>query len=65
MNILDFYKKYPSEEACKEAFIEHRKQEGIVCKKCGCKKHYWKTSKEQWQCSNCSFRTTIKSGTVW
>lgn len=64
MNILDFYRKYPSEETCKEAFIEHRKQEGVVCKKCGCKKHYWKTSKEQWQCSNCSFRTTIKSGTV-
>ena len=64
MNILDFYKEYPNEKSCKEAFIRHREQEGIVCKKCNCKKHYWKKSKEQWQCSNCGFRTTIKSGTV-
>jgi hypothetical protein len=64
MNILDFYKNYPNEIACKQAFIAQREKEGIVCKKCGCKKHYWKTSKEQWQCSRCGFRTTIKSGTV-
>lgn len=64
MNILDFYKEYPNEKACKEAFITNRIQEGIKCKKCSCKKHYWKKSKEQWQCSNCGFRTTIKSGTV-
>lgn len=64
MNILDFYKNYPDEPSCKEAFISYREQEGVVCKKCGCTKHYWKTSKEQWQCSKCGFRTTIKSGTV-
>jgi hypothetical protein len=64
MNILDFYKNFPNEIACKQAFINQREKEGIVCKKCGCKKHYWKTSKEQWQCSRCGFRTTIKSGTV-
>lgn len=64
MNILDFYKNYPDESSCKEAFISYREQEGVICKKCGCTKHYWKTSKEQWQCSRCGFRTTIKSGTV-
>lgn len=64
MNILDFYKNYPDELSCKAAFITYRKQEGVVCKKCGCIKHYWKTGKEQWQCSRCGFRTTIKSGTV-
>lgn len=64
MNILDFYKTYPDETSCKKAFISYREQEGVVCKKCGCTKHYWKTNKEQWQYSECGFRTTIKSGTV-
>ncbi|MEI7677216.1 MAG: IS1595 family transposase, partial [Bacteroidales bacterium] len=31
---------------------------------CGSKKHYWLASKWQFQCSSCSFRTTLKSGTV-
>lgn len=64
MNILDFYKTFPNENSCKQAFIKQRVKEGIICKKCGCKEHYWKTSKEQWQCSACGFRTTLKSGTV-
>lgn len=64
MNILEFYKNYPDEESCKKSFIERRNKEGIICKKCSNTEHYWKSSKEQWQCSKCGFRTTIKSGTV-
>lgn len=64
MNILDFFEKFKDEKACKEYLRDLRMKEGVVCKHCGCKKHYWLASKWQFQCSSCSFRTTLKSGTV-
>lgn len=55
---------FPTESACKEHFRFQREQEGVKCKKCGCEKHYWLKGKEQWQCSECDFRTTLKSGSI-
>lgn len=39
-------------------------KEGVTCKKCGGTHHYWLSSKWQFQCSECGFRTTLRSGTV-
>lgn len=64
MNILKFMETFPTEDSCKHHFKEQREQNGIVCKKCRSTKHYWLQSKWQWQCSACSFRTTLRSGTI-
>ena len=64
MNLLQFIKKFPDESSCKSHFIESRKRQGIVCKKCNNKDYYWLQSKEQFQCKACSFRTTLRSGTI-
>ena len=64
MNIIKFIESFPDENSCREHFRQVREQEGIVCKKCGCKKHYWLRAKWQWQCSECRFRTTLRSGTM-
>ena len=64
MNIIKFIASFPDEHSCCEHFRHVREQEGIVCKKCGCKKHYWLKAKWQWQCSECRFRTTLRSGTM-
>ena len=64
MNIIKFIESFPDENSCREHFRQIREQEGIVCKKCGCKKHYWLKAKWQWQCSECRFRTTLRSGTM-
>jgi len=64
MKLLEFYKNYPDEESCKLAFKKYREQEGVICKKCGNKTHYWKKNREQWECKKCAHRTTLKSGTV-
>jgi hypothetical protein len=29
-----------------------------------CKEHYWLPSKQQFQCKNCKFRTTLRSGSA-
>ena len=64
MNIIKFIESFPDENSCREHFRQIREQEGIVCKKCGCKNHYWLKAKWQWQCSECRFRTTLRSGTM-
>jgi uncharacterized protein YozE (UPF0346 family) len=64
MNILEFINEFPTEESCKLHFKENREQEGVFCKKCGCSEHYWLKNKWQWQCKQCRFRTTLRSGTL-
>lgn len=64
MKLLDFYKVFPDESTCKEAFRLKRISDGIICRKCGNKAHYWKKKREQWECKCCHHRTTLKSGSV-
>ena len=35
MNLIDFHKRFPNEDACVEYFKTKRETEGIVCPKCG------------------------------
>jgi hypothetical protein len=60
-NLIDVYK---NEAIATSAFRDFRLRKGVVCKKCGGKEHYWLTSKKQFQCKQCRFRTTLQSGTV-
>jgi len=64
MNILEFVDKFKDELSCKAYLRDIRQKEGVTCKHCGGKKHYWLSAKWQFQCSSCSFRTTLRSGTV-
>lgn len=64
MNILEFLTDFPDELSCKEHFKIQRETEGVICKCCGAIKHYWLKAKWQWQCSQCNFRTTLRSGTL-
>jgi len=64
MNILEFVDKFKDELSCKAYLRDIRQKEGVTCKHCGGKKHYWLAAKWQFQCSSCSFRTTLRSGTV-
>jgi len=64
MKLLDFLTRFSDEEQCKEYYRHIRMKEGVTCKKCGCDKHYWLKAKWQFQCSECGFRTALRSGTV-
>jgi hypothetical protein len=64
MTILEFLNDFPDDNSCRLHFKQQREHQGIICKKCGCEKHYWLEAKWQWQCSSCRFRTTLRSGTI-
>lgn len=65
MNLFEFTKRFPDEDSCKQYLRELRIKEGLFCKKCGSQEHYWKKDKELFQCKSCSFRTSLKSGTLF
>lgn len=64
MTILKFAEDFPNEKSCRINMRETREKEGIVCKKCKGEKHYWLKAKWVWQCAECNFRTSLRSGTM-
>ena len=64
MKIVEFFKHFPDEAACKSAFKTNRDREGVTCKKCNGTDHYWLSTRSQYKCKRCDFRTTLNSGTM-
>ena len=64
MKLLDFFKEFPTEDACKAHFKTNRDKEGVVCKSCNLEEHWWLKSKSMYQCKNCDRRMSLRSGTV-
>lgn len=64
MNIINFMNTYQDEASCRQKFKEVRDKEGVTCKKCGSKNHYWLSGKSMYQCTSCRFRTSLRSGTI-
>jgi ISXO2-like transposase domain/Transposase zinc-ribbon domain len=64
MNLLDFGERFPDENACRVYLRSKREADGIVCKSCGCKKHYWIDSKSLWRCASCRSSINLRSGTI-
>jgi hypothetical protein len=64
MKLIDFIEKYPDEESCRQRFKELRVKYGVTCKRCNGSNHCWLPLKQQFDCKECGFRTTLRSGTV-
>lgn len=64
MTILEFIERFSEEEKCRLYYREIREKEGVICKGCGGTKHYWLEKRGVFECSKCTFRTSLKSGTV-
>lgn len=41
MNLLHFIEQFPDEISCKSHMKSTRSKEGVICKKCQSKNHYW------------------------
>ena len=64
MKLLEFNKRFDSEEDCETFLKEQREKKGIECAKCGCKDHYWDKCNKRWMCKKCGHVTTLTAGTV-
>lgn len=64
MNLIDFYKVYPDEEACEKALKEFRECHTLFCPECGGLHLSWNPSHKSWTCMDCGHEITLHSGTV-
>ena len=64
MKLFEFSQRFPDEQSCEVYLKEQREKHGIVCKKCGCRKHYWDRHNKCWRCSKCCHETTLTADTV-
>ena len=64
MKLFEFEQHFPDEASCRERFRQLRIKEGVVCPHCGCTHHYWKSSKQSFQCAKCGYRQSLRANTV-
>jgi hypothetical protein len=64
MILIKFIELFPDESSCRIKFKEFRDEQGVICRKCGSKDHYWVKTIVQYTCMKCKTRTTLRSGTV-
>lgn len=65
MSLIDFSKKYRSEEECLSDLWEKRCIIGFVCSKCGYTDGYKIEKRFLWQCKKCKHQMKILAGTVF
>lgn len=64
MNIIEFTRLYPDEDSCIKHFRELKEKRGLVCPFCGSNEFYWSQKYKSHDCKNCSYRITLRSGTI-
>lgn len=64
MKLLEFSTNFPDEAACRAHFKAVRDREGVVCKDCGCLRHWWLKKRQMYKCMGCGRRTSLRCGTV-
>lgn len=64
MKLLHFNKQFSSEEGCEKYLKEQREKAGLVCTKCGGRKHRWDKYNKRWVCCGCGHEKALTSGIV-
>ena len=50
MSIIEFQKKYDTEDKCREELFKMRYPKGFKCSKCECTEYYYLKSRGKYQC---------------
>ena len=62
--LMEFERRFSSEDACREYLFQLRWPDGFVCPRCQHKKA-WKTDRELYHCTNCDLETSVTAGTIF
>ena len=64
INLLEFERRFSTEDACRQYFFKLRWTEGFRCPSCGCQKA-WLTERNLYHCGHCGTQTSLLSGTIF
>ena len=65
MSLLEWQKKFGSENACRNELARVRWPNGFQCPCCSSTKYSYITTRNVYQCSKCSHQTSLTSGTIF
>ena len=63
-NIMEFEKRFNTEQACRLYLFELRWPEGFRCPRCGFDKA-WHTNRGSYRCKNCDYQVSVTAGTIF
>lgn len=64
-NVLEWQKRYGTEEACAQALAQQRWPEGFRCPRCGHDHGYAITTRRSYECSKCHYQASLTAGTLF
>ena len=62
--VLDFQRRFSTEDACLDYLIASRWPEGFVCPRCAWREAYWKAPRKVFQCKSCDYQMSVTAGTA-
>ena len=63
IDLLEWQKRFGSEEACGEALARQRWPEGFRCPRCGHDHGYTISTRQSYECSSCHYQASLTAGT--
>jgi hypothetical protein len=64
MQLVDLLSVCKDEAVCRDIFKEYRDRQGVTCKRCGCKRQSFIKTVYKYQCLDCGWQSTLRSGTL-
>lgn len=62
--IMEFQKRFATNEACLQYLIDSRWPDGFSCPRCSFTAYYWNSPRKLFQCKQCGHQTSATAGTV-
>src|SRR5215470_20345957 len=63
LNILEFQRRFATNDACRDHLFKIRWPNGLTCKKCGGKDFYKITTRNIYEC-RCGYQVSLTAGTI-
>jgi len=65
IDLLEWQKRFGSEEACGEALARQRWPGGFRCPRCGHDHYYMISTRQSYECSSCHYQASLTAGTLF
>lgn len=65
VDLLEWQKRFGTEEACGEALARQRWPEGFCCPRCGHDHGYAISTRKSYECSSCHYQASLTAGTLF
>jgi transposase-like protein len=65
MSLIEFQKKFSTEEACQEHLFQVRWPNGYQCPRCAHDQAYFHQNRHLYQCKECGYQVSLTAGTIF